>query len=179
MAMAETHEMRVDLKWCLWGKSAVPWLDCEPEAFAALRTGIERGRILKTGEVIVIRTEPRKLDCSGTVKLYPRDGRLYADVAFRFPTECGYGAALLADTLLHEIGVSEASGALMDRAIAWVGEHRKVTTPEEDTIDLGEHPKLYPALAAIAAVEDRLRQRDNARWDEMVAAFRHSFAPAT
>ena len=169
----EASEVRVNLKWSLWSAHEEHWQERAPAVLATMREGIEGGQILETGCGITIRTAPHKEIRYGEVTIYPRDGRLYADV--RFSSEWDEPSAL-ADTLLHEIGVTDASDATYDRAVEWVRGWVAPTVTEEDTIDLGESPTLADALARIDAVEDRLLAADKTGWVDTVESFRDAFA---
>jgi hypothetical protein len=168
----EASEARVDLKWSLWSAHEKHWQDYAPTVLATLRAGITDGQILETGCGITIRTAPRKEIRFGEVTIYPYNGHLFADISFRSEWD---EPSALADTLLWEIGVADASDATYERATEWVREWVAPIITEEETIDLGESPTLAAALAQIDTVEERLLEADKTGWTDTVESFRDAF----
>jgi len=168
------REHRVDLKWSLWSARVEHWEEYAPETLALLRAGIEGGHMLESGEGCVIRTAPRKEIRHGTVEIYPRDGRIFADVLFGCEWDEPHE---LAGTLLYENKLEETDENLAT-VRAYLEDCGIRGTTREGTIDFGETPTLAEVLEKIDAVEAALLKGDTAEWEATVAYVGEMFEAA-
>ncbi len=170
----KAREHRVDLKWSLWSARVGCWEEYAPETLALLRAGIEGGHMLEDGWNCVIHTAPRKEIRCGTVEIYARDGRIFADVLFGCEWDEPYA---LAGTLLAVSRLEETDENLA-RVQAYVEDCGIRGTTREETIDFGETPTLAEVLEKIDAVESALLADDTAEWEATVESVREMFEPA-